>query len=193
MESLQLNTVLGWVLGACLFAMGLMIISENIYHVDHPETPGYIIEVAEGPAAAAEEPAVEPISVRLASADIGDGEKVFKKCVACHTIEDGGANKVGPALWNVVNRAIGTVSGFGYSGALTDFAGDQVWDYEHLDAFLENPKKYISGTSMGFAGLKKPGDRADVIAYLRAASNDPAPLPEAPAAEETAEEAPAGE
>ena len=129
-----------------------------------------------------------------ADGDAAAGEKIFKKCQACHTAEDGGANKVGPNLWNIVNRPVASHEGFKYSGAMTEFAaGGTVWDYDHLDHFIKKPKDLVPGTAMGFAGLSKIQDRADLIAYLRTMSNDPAPLPDpnaAPAAE-SADAAPA--
>ena len=99
----------------------------------------------------------------LAAADIGKGAKVFKKCTACHKIEDG-ANSTGPHLYGIVGRDIGSVDGFGYSGTLAELAGD--WTPEQLDGFLANPKGYAAGTSMSFSGLKKSADRANLIAYL---------------------------
>ena len=129
---------------------------------------------------------IEPIAPLLASADIDNGIKAFKKCAACHTAEEGGANKVGPNLWNIVNRTVATAPDFGYSTAMTEYAdgGANSWTYAHLNGFLAAPKKFIKGTAMGFAGLKKTEDRADIIAYLRSLSASPAPLPadEAPEA-----------
>ena len=102
-------------------------------------------------------------------------------------VEDGGANKVGPNLWDIVNKPVATVDGFGYSTAMTDYAQDGAisWGYENLNSFIENPRKYMRGTAMGFAGIKKPAERADTIVYLRSLSNEPAPLPspDQPAAE----------
>src|SRR5690606_24320537 len=99
---------------------------------------------------------------------------------SCHSIEKGGPNKVGPDLWGVVNRPIASHEGFSYSGAMKEFSedGSVVWDYEHLNHFLESPKGYIPGTAMGFAGLKNIEDRANIIAYLRSQADEPAPLPD---------------
>ena len=127
-----------------------------------------------------------PIATLLASADAAAGEAVFKKCQACHTGEKGGPNKVGPNLWGVINRPIASHEGFAYSGPMKEFSqgGSVVWDYEHLDEFLMSPKTDVKGTAMGFAGLKKDGERANLIAYLRTLADSPPPLPEAaPAAE----------
>lgn len=112
------------------------------------------------------------------------GEQVFKRCAACHTIDKGGANKVGPNLYGVVTRPVASHEGFAYSGAMKEFSqgGSVVWDYDHLDHFLLSPKGLVKGTAMGFAGLKNPKERADLIAYLRTLADSPAPLPEVPAA-----------
>ncbi|MGJ8569259.1 MAG: c-type cytochrome [Hoeflea sp.] len=180
--------------------MTLSIVSEGIYDAPKPETEGFMIEVAEGSGdagAAAEEAAPELIAPLLASADPARGEAVFKKCAACHSNDAANANKVGPGLWNIVNRPVAAHDGFKYSAAMIEFAdgGSVVWDYEHLSNFLAAPKKYIKGTAMGFAGVKKIDERADLIAYLRTVGDTPAPLPDAteaaaePAAEATAEPA----
>ena len=128
----------------------------------------------------------------LASADAAAGEKVFKKCKACHTVEQGGKNKVGPNLWNVVGGPKAAHEGFSYSGALSDMGGD--WTYEDLNDFLASPKAYAPGTKMSFAGLKKAEDRAEVVAYLREHGDNPPPLPAAePKAEPAAAAQPAEE
>ena len=113
----------------------------------------------------------------MAGADLGAGEKLSKKCSACHVFDAGGQNKVGPALWNVVDRPLGASEGYAYSDALAGFGG--AWDYAALNAFLAKPKGYISGTKMNFAGLKKPQDRANLIAWMRAKADSPAALPSA--------------
>ena len=190
MDSFEFNKIAGAVLFAALAAFGLGILSDIIFEGHEAETPGYVIEVAEtgGVETAGEEAAEEPIAALLASADTDAGKSVAKKCAACHSFDEGGANKVGPALWNSVNRPVAAVEGFKYSDGLKAFAeGGTVWDYEHLNGFLTAPKKYVSGTSMGFAGLKKPADRANIIAYLRSLADDPAPMPQAAAAEAPAE------
>src|SRR5690606_1153186 len=140
----------------------------------------------------------ESILPLLASADPVAGQAVFRRCQACHTVEEGGANRVGPNLWDIVNHTIATREGFSYSAALREFSqgGQEVWDYEHLDHFLLSPRGLVPGTAMSFAGLSNIEDRANVIAYLRTLANDPAPLPEAgdgAAAEQTDAPADAGE
>lgn len=182
MNSSYFNTAAGAFLGILFVVMSLSIVSDGIYHSPKPETEGFLIEVAEGggeAGAPAEEAAPELIAPLLASADPAKGETVFKKCAACHTNDASNGNKVGPGLWNIVNRPIAGHADFKYSAAMTEFAGggSVTWDYEHLSKFLAAPKKYIKGTAMGFAGVKKIEERADLIAYLRTVADTPAPLP----------------
>lgn len=198
MDSFEINKIIGAILGSLFIIFSIGIVSDGIFESEAPEKFGFAIEAKEaedGGTKAAEDTGPEAVGPLLASADVGKGESIFKKCAACHTDDKGGANKVGPNLWNVVNRPVASHEGFSYSSAMQEFSqgGDVVWDYEHLNHFLLSPKKYISGTAMGFAGLKKIEDRADIIAYLRTMSDNPAPLPE-PKAEQPAEEsAAAGE
>jgi cytochrome c len=118
----------------------------------------------------------QDIGARLAAADPGAGEKVFNKCKACHNADQGGANKVGPNLWNVVGAPVAHHEGFNYSAALSGKSGG-TWTYEQLDTYLTSPKAWAPGTKMTFAGLSKPEDRANVIAYLRTRNDSPPPLP----------------
>jgi len=111
------------------------------------------------------------------SADIVAGQKVAKKCLSCHTFEPGGKNKVGPALYDIVNRAMGITDGFSYSSTMKSVSEGKTWDYESLNGFLYKPKAYMKGTAMGFVGVKKTADRANLIAYLRSLADSPAPLP----------------
>ena len=118
---------------------------------------------------------MENAMTMLASATPDKGAKLFKKCKSCHTVAKGGKNTVGPNLWDVVGRAKASAAGFKYSGALTDKGGD--WSYADLDAFITSPKAFAKGTKMSFAGLKKAGDRAAMLVYLRSLSDSPKPLP----------------
>lgn len=193
MDSFEFNKIAGAILGTLLLVMGLGIVAETIFHSGEMETPGYVVDVPEDGSATqtAAAPTEEPIAVLLASATADSGESVAKKCAACHSFDEGGANKVGPNLWNIVNATPAARDGFKYSSALQAYGAENVWAYENLNAFLAAPKKYLKGTSMGFVGLKKPDERADMIAYLRSLSNAPAALPvvEPAAAEMPAEEA----
>ncbi|MCT7374398.1 c-type cytochrome [Chelativorans salis] len=185
MDSFELNKIIGALLGVVFVIFSVSLLSETFFHSPAPETPGYAIVVpeGEGPAEGDGEQAPESVLPLLADADPSAGEAVFKRCQACHTVEEGGPNKVGPNLWGVVNRPVASHEGFSYSAGMQEYAqgGEVVWDYENLDHFLASPKAEVSGTAMAFAGLKNVEDRANVIAYLRTLSNDPAPLPEAPA------------
>ena len=187
MDSFEANKIFGAILGTVFVLFGGSILAEGLFHSEAPEQPGYEIVAAEpteggagAPAAAAEDP---PIAALLQTASVDAGATVFKKCGACHSGEKGGPNKVGPHLWDVVTRPIASVSDFSYSAAMQEFSegGSALWDYDHLYHFLKDPKGVVPGTKMGFAGLKSPEDRANLIAYLHTLSDSPAPLPEAPA------------
>ncbi|MHB2210277.1 c-type cytochrome [Methylobacterium sp. CM6257] len=176
MNSFEVNKVLGAVLGALLFAAGSGFVAELIYHPRPAGKAGYDLpEPQPEAAAAAPEAKVEPIAVRLASANVEKGEAGTKACHACHNFEKGGPNKVGPDLYGVVERPKGSHPGFDYSAALKEKGG--AWTYADLDAFLANPKAYVKGTKMAFAGIASPQERANVIAYLRSNADDPKPLP----------------
>jgi len=147
-----------------------------LVHAQDLDKPAYAVEVADSaPAKGAAPAAVENALTLLASATPDRGVKVFKKCKSCHTVAKGGKNTVGPNLWDVVGKAKASTAGFAYSGVLKEKGGD--WTYADLDAFLLSPKGFAKGTKMSFAGLKKAGDRAAVIAYLRSLSDSPKPLP----------------
>jgi cytochrome c len=169
-DTMTMTKILGAACGALLLFLLGSWAAETIYHTgggghgeDHAKQ-GYLIEVADAGQAGAEEAEEEiDFGAMMLSAEAQKGEKVFSKCKACHKLEDG-ANGTGPHLFNTVNRPIGTVDGFGYSDALATKGGE--WDYDSLNGFLENPKGWAPGTKMGFAGLKKPTDRANLIAYL---------------------------
>lgn len=186
MNTYELNKVFGAILFAGLTAMTAWLISlaafGKLEHGHHERVIHYVVagleqDDAMHDEAAVEEPEMPAISLAelLADADPAKGQKVFKKCAACHTVDDGGKNKVGPNLWNVVNAEVGKRGGFAYSKAMVEKGG--TWTYENLNAFLAKPKAFVPKTKMAFAGLKKANDRAAVIVYLRTLSDSPAPLP----------------
>jgi cytochrome c len=180
MDSFELNKIAGAVLGSLTFVMLTSFGGELLFAEKKAEKAGYELPMPAGAAVAASAPAVaaEPIAVRLASADKTKGETTFKQCATCHTPEKGGANKVGPNMWGVLGRAKGQVAGFGYSAALkTVAAKGEKWDFETIDKFIENPKAYITGTSMSYAGISNPKTRADLVAYLNTLSDSPQALP----------------
>jgi len=181
MASLELNKVAAGILTAGLVAMATGKIAGVLVKPEPLEKPAYVVDTsavasgASASAAASSGPTLEPVMALLAAADVTKGQKVFKKCAACHTPDNGGANKVGPNLYGIVGADFGAKGGFSYSSALTGMGG--TWDYAALNAFLAKPKAYMPGTKMSFAGLKKVGDRAAVIAYLRSLADAPAALP----------------
>ena len=177
-DPLFVNKLAAAVLSAGLLAMITGFIAQQIFHTEFPEKQAYVIAEGATPAASqtASAPAgPQPIAPLLASASVENGEKVAKKCASCHTFEKGGANKIGPNLWNIVGAKTAHAEGFGYSGAMQGMG--KTWDYEALGEFLYSPKDYVKGTKMTFAGLKKDQDRADIVAYLRSLSDSPKPLP----------------
>ncbi len=181
MSGLEVNKILASIIFAVLIVTLIGHFGDLIIDIDHhdQEETAYKIDVEEispneGIAVKKEE-IIEPISALLASASLENGEKLFKKCSTCHNYEKDGANKVGPQLWNLINRPKANVEGFAYSKALAEYGGE--WGYEELAEFLYKPKKYIKGTKMNFAGLKKVKDRADLVYFLREQSDNPAPLP----------------
>jgi cytochrome c len=200
MNSWEFNKIAGALLGTLLFVMGINMLASALFAPTIPEKPGFEVAVADtgATAPAEEEPEEEvvPLAMLLTEAAVEDGIRSARKCSSCHVFEEGGANRVGPVMWDVVNRPKGAVDGFGYSDAMMEVAAEgQVWGYDELDGFLENPRDYMPGTSMGFAGIRSPEERASLILYLRSLSGDPAPLPELasaePVVEEVVEEAPA--
>ncbi len=183
MDGFELNKIAGAILFALLVLFGTRTLSDIIFTSHAPEKLGYDVAVPEAEETKKEDAAAVaefPLPVLLAKGDAGKGQKTAKKCAACHTFNSGGANKVGPNLHAIVGKAMAGVDGFSYSNALK--AKDGTWGYEELSAFLANPKGFVPGTKMAFAGVKKAQQRADLILYLRGLGGTPPPLPE-PAAQ----------
>ncbi len=183
MSSFEWNKIFGAVLTLAFVVLGVTFLADGIFHSETPEKQGYAIEggTSHGKEAVAEKttaPTVEPVAALLASVDLAKGKKVAKKCAACHTFNEGGGKKVGPPLYDIVNRAIASFDGFGYSGALKTYGKDKTWTYAELNGFLYKPKAHVKGTSMGFSGIKKIEQRAALIGYLRTLAATPADLPE---------------
>lgn len=182
----RFNTFAGWALFAGIIALGGGIVSAKLFHTERPEAMGYAIEgvEAEGEGGGDSGPSLNTL---LASADVAQGEKVFAKCAACHTINAGGANGIGPNLHGVMGEAVATGhGGFAFSDALKSKGGS--WDFATMDAWLKSPREFAPGTKMTFAGLSKPADRANLIAYLNAQGSN-LPLPAADATPAAAPEA----
>ena len=175
----RFNTIAGWVLGAGIVALGAAIVTGEMFKSERPEKLGYPIEgvVEEGAGA---KDAEQPIAFYLASADPAQGEQVFKKCAACHTATQGGANGLGPNLWGTIGAPLAHVPGFAYSDALKSKGGTWTWDA--MSDWLKSPKNFVPGTKMTFAGLSKPEDRANLMAWLNQNGSN-IPLPPPPSAE----------
>jgi cytochrome c len=189
MNSFELNKILGAVLGTCLVLLALNIGAHSLFATEKPEKPGYKIVVASAEAGkpAAKEEAI-PLPVLLAKAEVQKGERVSKQCAACHNFQKGAGPKIGPDLWNVVDRPVAENAAFKYSDAMKKKGGK--WTFEELDKFIENPRGDVPGTAMTFAGIKNPQQRADVLAYLRTLADNPVPLPKAEASASPAPAAP---
>lgn len=193
MDSYEFNKIAGWVLTALVTVLGLSILTGAMFPVHKLETPAFIVEGVEEEGAAGGAAVEEkPIAAYLASADIAKGEAQFKKCAACHTIDKGGASGIGPNLYGVVGAQHAHIGSFGYSDAMKATAG-KVWDWDSLSHWVQNPKKYIPGNKMSFAGIGKPEDRANLIAFLNSKSDSPLPMPAVPAEAPAAAAAPAAD
>ena len=181
MDSFEINKIIASILLVALLIIGISKISNIIFKVDKLDSSAYKVELPyDGAKQISEESTMKAddkvdISALMALGDIAHGEKVFKKCSACHSIKAGGGNKIGPALYNVVGRKIAAVEDYKYSKALVEYKKN--WSFEELNGFLIKPQKWIKGTKMAYAGLRKEKDRASVILYLNKYSDNPLPLP----------------
>ena len=179
MDSFEINKIVAAILMVALLIIGIGKVSEVIFHVERPELPGYAVEIEQvaSTTTSASETTEQKLDIDalMAMGDAMSGEKIFKKCAACHSIVKGGKNKIGPALYNVVGRQVGGVIDYKYSKALAGY--DKLWTFEELNGFLLKPSKWIKGTKMAYAGLRKEKDRASVIKYLNKNSDNPQPLP----------------
>ena len=179
MDSFEINKILGALLFTCLSLLSLNIAANALFAPAKPAKPGYEVAAKDekpGTTAAKPEPE-EPIAKLLANATVERGETAAKKCAACHTFGKGEPNRVGPNLWGIVGRARASVPGFNYSAAMKQKGGN--WTIEELNTYLQNPKAMVPGTTMGFAGVPRGSERADLIAFLNAKADNPAPLPKA--------------
>tara|TARA_B100000035_G_C20957872_1_gene535083 strand:- start:604 stop:1140 length:537 start_codon:yes stop_codon:yes gene_type:complete len=178
MDSFEINKIIAAVLLVALLIIGIGKVSNIIFYVEKPEKPGYAVEVEQASTLSASEVVEEKkvdIAALMALGDAISGEKIFKKCAACHSINKGGAHKIGPALYNVVGRKIGGEAEYKYSKALVEY--NKEWNFEELNGFLLKPSKWIKGTKMAYAGLRKEEDRASIIKYLNQNSDSPLQLP----------------
>lgn len=180
MSPFEINKIAGAILLSGLIAMVVGKVADGLYHpVTEIEKRGFSVAVAEAPAAAgAEAPKEEVLDIPalMAKADVAAGQEQFKKCAACHTPEKGGAHKVGPNLWGVLGGHKAHAADYAYSKIFMERKGES-WDYAALFSFLHKPKNAMPGTKMAFAGIAKPEDRANLIAYIRSLSDSPKPLP----------------
>ena len=176
MDSFEINKIVTAVLVVFLVVFGIGKISDIVFHVEKPNTSAYKVEFAEADKTKASS-SVQSVDIAalLALGSVEHGQKVFKKCSACHSIKKGGRNNIGPALYSVLGRNMGALEDYKYSKALIEFGKD--WTFEEMNNFLIKPTSYIKGTKMAFAGLKKEKDRASVILYMNANSDNPLDLP----------------
>ena len=182
MSGFEINKILASIIVAIIIFVIIGLVGNLVVKInyDEPQITAYKIDIPETSAdsstqTSANDEMVESISLLLAGASLEQGEKIFKKCGACHNYKKDSKSKIGPNLWDLINRQKASVSGFAYSKALSDYGGK--WTFEELNEFLYKPKEYISGTKMNFAGLKDVRDRANLILWLRKQSDNPIPLP----------------
>ena len=182
MDSFEINKIIAAVLLTALIVIGIGKFTDILFHIEKPEQSAYKIEGLEVATTSVskddeQDKVAEVVDIKalLAMGDLGHGEKVFKKCSACHQIAADGKNMIGPNLWGVIGRTAGSISDYKYSKAMVAYAKE--WSYEEMNSYLIKPQAYIKGTKMAFAGLRKEKDRASVILYMNSKSNNPKPLP----------------
>ena len=177
MDSFEINKIIAAVLVTVLIVFGVGKISDIIFHVEAPKVQGYKVEVKLASSSSSEPNSESQIDIAalLALGSSEDGKKVYKKCAACHSINASGGNKIGPKLWGVMFRPVGSITDYKYSKALSEY--NKEWSWEEMNGFLIKPSAWIKGNKMGFAGLKKEKDRASVILYLNQSSDNPKSLP----------------
>ena len=176
MDSFEINKIIAAILMVVILVIGIDKVSDIIFHVEKPKTPGYAVDIEQA-VTTSTKTAEEKIDIAafMIMGDVATGEKIFKKCKSCHSIKQGGGNKIGPALWNVMFRNVGAITDYKYSKALTSYGKE--WSWEEMNGFLIKPSKWIPNNKMGFAGIKSEKDRASVILYLNQNSDNPRPLP----------------
>ena len=180
MDSFEWNKIIGAVLGTAIFIFVVRLVAEKVYEPEKPAKPGYVVEgVVETPAGGAASAPVEEAlpdwGTVLAKADVAQGKTISGKCEQCHDVSSAATNKIGPALYGVVDRNRASVAGFEYSSAMKAKGGS--WTYDELFKFLKSPGAYITGTKMSFAGISKADDRIALIAFLRTNAASPAAIP----------------
>ena len=179
MDSFEVNKIIAAILLVALIIIGIGKISDVAFHTDKPEKSAYKVETLESSSVTETKTkeVVEKVDIAalLALGDINHGEKVFKKCSACHLVNKGGDNKIGPALYGVLGRKVASIESYKYSKAMAGY--NKEWTFEEMNGYLKKPQRYIKGTKMAFAGLRKEKDRASVILYLNKNSDNPLPLP----------------
>lgn len=173
MNGFEFNKILAAVLAAILIITSVRLITEALFMP--PSTDGLPAPEVQTAAKASKPVAEVPLKILIKQVNLEQGKRVSKKCVSCHSFNKGGENRIGPNLWDIVNRKKASAGGFNYSSSLKKLEGK--WDYEALAAFLHKPRQYVPGTLMSFAGLRKAKDRAAILLYLRSLSNKPAKLP----------------
>jgi cytochrome c len=175
-----MNKIIVSIVLAIILILGINKIADIIYYVEKPEKSTYkVVDVSttvssETTEVTSTDSEITDIMVLLAAASVTDGEKIFKKCAACHSISKGGGNKIGPALWNVLGRQTGSLPDYKYSKAMA--AHGKSWSFEEMNGFLTKPKNWIKGTKMSFIGLKSGKERAAVILYMNNNSDSPLSL-----------------